>query len=238
MQTYHVKLKDKYPVADQTVAFVFEKPAGFQFMAGQYIAMSLPRLDFEDARGPHRSFSIASAPFDPDLLFTMRITESGFKKTMAAMPQGGEIIIRDAVGQFVLPEDQTQTIVFLAGGIGITPVRSILRQAAVDKRANPFWLFFSNRQPKDAPFVEAMQDFPELNYRCIDTLTDHEGECSWQEESGFICSDMLKKYLHDVQAPLYYLVGTVGFVEAMKKILVEELGVEATQIKVDPFTGL
>jgi ferredoxin-NADP reductase len=237
MNTYPIRLKDKYEIADRTFAFVFEKPEGFQFQAGQYIAMTLPKLDFTDAKGATRVLSIASAPNDNELVFGMRITESAFKKTLAEMPVGGEVTIRDATGHFVLPEDQKHPIVFLVGGIGITPVRSILRQASREKRRNPFVLFYSNRRPEDASFCEEMQNFAGLNYRCIDTLTQNEGMCAWQEESGYICADMLKKYLTEVSRALYYIAGANGFIQAMEKIL-QELGVPEANIKKDPFTGL
>ncbi len=237
MNTYSVRLKNKYEIAERTLAFVFEKPKGFQFQAGQYTAMTLPKLDFADAKGATRVLSIASAPSDDELVFGARITESAFKKTLAQMPVGGEVTIHEATGHFVLPEDQTREIVFLAGGIGITPVRSILRQAFAEKRNNPFVLFYSNRRPGDASFCQEMQNFSGLNYRCIDTLTQNEGVCDWQEESGYICAAMLKKYLKEIPHALYYIVGATGFIQAMGKIL-EELGVPDTNIKKDPFTGL
>lgn len=237
MNTYSIRLKEKYEVAERTFAFVFEKPLGFQFQAGQYTAMTLPKLDFADAKGATRVLSIASAPSDAELVFGMRVTESAFKKTLAAMPVGGEVIIRDATGHFILPENQEREIVFLAGGIGITPVRSILRQAVIEKRHNPFALFYSNRRPEDASFCEEIQNFSGLNYRCIDTLTQNKGACSWQDESGYICADMLKKYLTEIPQALYYVVGTTVFIGAMEKML-KELGVPDINIKKDPFTGL
>ncbi len=237
MQTYTVKLVSKREVARQTFAFSFEKPAGFSFQAGQYVAMSLPELAFPDDRRGHRSLSIASAPSDPELVFAMRISESGFKKTIAAMPIGGEVIIRDAVGHFVLPDDQSRTIIFLAGGIGITPVRSILRQAVVDKRQNPFFLFYSNRRPEDAPFIDEMLAFKSPTCTVINTLTDPGMICEWMDENGYLCADMVRQYVPEPAQALYYLVGSLSFLEAMEKVAAE-LGVGPENIKKDPFTGL
>ncbi len=107
MNTYTIKLLEKRVVADQTIAFVFEKPEGFAFQAGQYVAMTLPQLDFSDKKGATRCLSIASAPSDDHLMFAMRITDSAFKQTLSALLIGGEVIVRDAVGRFVLPEDET-----------------------------------------------------------------------------------------------------------------------------------
>lgn len=228
-------------MADQTLAYRFEKPQGFSFQAGQYSALTVPQLEFQDKKGSTRVMSIASAPSDSDLLFAMRVTDTAFKQTLSHMPVGGEITIRDAVGHFVLPEDETCTIVFLVGGIGITPARSILREANRTGRKNPFWLFYSNREAKDVAFAAELEEqmFPHLPaYHCINTLTDEKGVCVWQDESGFICSQMLRKHLPDVGTALYYVVGTPGFAQAMERMLTEELGISKESIRQDPFTGM
>jgi ferredoxin-NADP reductase len=238
MNTYTIKLKEKRSVADQTVAFVFEKPEGFTFQSGQYVAITLPKLDFEDKKGTTRCMSIASAPSDDHLMFAMRITDTAFKQTLQAMPIGGEILIRDAVGRCVMPADETRPIVFLAGGIGITPVRSMLREAMATGRQNPFYLFYSNREAKDVAFAEEMQVFPRLKFVGIDTLTQEQNFCPWQEETGVICRPMVEKYVPDVAEVLYFVIGTVGFSNAMKQMLMQELGVADSSIMMDPFTGM
>lgn len=239
MQTYTIKLKRKYEIADQTTAFVFEKPQDFSFRAGQYVVMTIPVLTFPDNRRGMRSLSIASAPYENELVFAMRITDSGFKQTLNAMEVGGEVVITQALGHFVLSEDVSRPVVFLIGGIGITPARSILRQAVYEKNKQPFYLFYSNRRPQDASFSDEMQEFPELNYRCIDTLTNHEAAdlCAWQEERGYICDIMLQKYIDDIKSPIYYIVGSPAFAGAMITML-SGLGVEKNSIKQDPFTGI
>jgi ferredoxin-NADP reductase len=238
MQTYTIKLKGKYEVADQTVAFVFEKPKAFSFQAGQYVVMTLPVLAFPDTRRGIRSLSVASAPYEDELVFAMRITDSGFKQTLNAMEIGSEVTITQAVGHFVLDESD-RPVVFLIGGIGITPARSILRQAQHDELKRPFYLFYSNRHPEDASFANELQSFPGLDYRCVDTLTNREvaDRCEWQEERGYICDTMLQKYIANIQHPMYYIVGSPTFANAMIGIL-STLNVEKESIKQDPFTGI
>lgn len=238
MQTYTVKLVEKYEVADRTMAFVFEKPQDFVFQAGQYVVMTLPRLLFPDTRRGIRSLSIASAPYENQLVFAMRITESGYKQTLNAMAIGDEVNITQAIGHFVLDES-ARPIVFLIGGIGITPARSILRQAVYDESKRPFRLFYSNRTPHDASFAHELQEFPTLDYRCIDTLTNQEAaeQCEWQEERGYICDAMLKRYMTDIENPLYYIVGSPTFAHAMMTMLAD-MHVDTESIKQDPFTGI
>ena len=238
MQNYTLTLKSKSEVADQTVAFVFEKPQDFMFHAGQYVVMTLPELTFPDNRRGIRSFSIASAPYEDTLTFAMRITDSGFKKTLNALPIGGTVTVTQAIGHFVLDET-VRPVVFLIGGIGITPARSILRQAVYDNNKRPFFLFYSNRHPEDASFASELQEFPTLNYRCIDTLTNQEAadRCDWQEERGYICESMLQKYLTNVTDPMYYIVGSPTFAKAMIDMLTT-MKVNKESIKQDPFTGI
>lgn len=239
MLTYTVGLKEKREVADRTMAFVFEKPKEFAFQAGQYVVMTLPELTFPDNRRGIRSLSIASAPYEDVLTFAMRITESGFKRTLHAMEIGGEVRITQAVGHFTLPKEDVRPIAFLIGGIGITPARSILRQAEYEGRRQPFYLFYSNRRPQDASFAAELQDFTKLSYRCIDTFTDQEAAdmCGWQEERGYICDRMLQKYIDDIGRPLYYVVGSPVFAEAMTRML-GDLGVDKESVRQDPFTGI
>lgn len=237
MTNYSLQLKDSYEIADQTMAFVFEKPADFTFQAGQYVVMTLPTLLFPDDRRGMRSLSIASAPADEDLVFAMRITESGFKKTINALKKGDEVTITQALGHFTLPSSDARPIVFLIGGIGITPVRSILRQAVFEKDTRPFTLFFSNRRPEDAPFASEMQSFSGLHYTCVDTLTAFDGMCEWSEERGYICREMLEKYLPSGEETLYYMVGGMAFLSAMETML-RAMNVPTERIKKDPFTGI
>lgn len=238
MQIYTIKLKEKREVADRSVAFVFEKPADFVFQAGQYVVMTLSNLTFPDNRRGIRSLSIASAPYEDELVFAMRITQSGFKQTLMTMEVGGEVTITQAIGHFVLDEND-RPVVFLIGGIGITPARSILRQAVHDELKQSFYLFYSNRHPEDASFSDELQDFPTLDYTCIDTLTNQEAAdaCVWQEERGYICDHMVKKYISDVKNPMYYIVGSPVFANAMTAMLIG-MGVEKDAIKQDPFTGI
>lgn len=238
MQTYTLTLQSKSEVADQTVAFVFDKPQDFVFHAGQYVVMTLHELAFPDNRRGIRSLSIASAPYENELVFAMRITDSGFKQTLNAMPIGGTVTVTQAIGHFVLDET-LRPVVFLIGGIGITPARSILRQAVHDNNKRPFYLFYSNRHPEDASFASELQEFPTLDYHCIDTLTNQEAadRCDWQEERGYICESMLQKYLTDITAPMYYIVGSPTFAKAMIDMLIA-MNVDKESIKQDPFTGI
>lgn len=241
MANFPLKFKNKVQVADGTWSFHFEKPADFAFEAGQYVALVLPRLVAPDKRGPVRSLSICSAPSEPDLIFSVRITESGFKQTLMALESGEVAQATKPIGHFTLAHAADgKRIVFLAGGIGVTPIRSILVEAAHVGLDRPFSFFYSNRMIKDAAFHEELKSLSLPNYRYVTTFSQETLPCTGtNEERGYICEDMLRKYLpaDEIAGSWYYLVGAPAFIEAMEKMLTD-IGVSKERFVNDPFTGL
>jgi hypothetical protein len=110
-------------------AFHFTKPPGFAYTPGQFANFSLPRPAATDDAGMQRSFSIASAPYEDEIMIATRMRPSAFKRTLAAMPAGTRLAMEGPHGELV-QEDDGRPAVFLAGGIGITPFLSMLRDAA------------------------------------------------------------------------------------------------------------
>src|ERR1700693_610215 len=149
-------LKDRKEVAEGTMAFQFEKPPGWRFNAGQYLDMTLLDPPETDSEGNVRSFSIASAPHEETLTVATRMRDTAFKRVLKTMPFGTAVKIEGPSGDLILPHDVTRTAVFLAGGIGITPFRSIVLWAAKEKLPNRIVLFYSNRRPEDAPFLAVL----------------------------------------------------------------------------------
>lgn len=241
MANFSLTFKNKVQVADGTWSFIFEKPADFVFEAGQYVALVLPRLVAPDKRGPVRSLSICSAPSEADLVFSVRITDSGFKQTLMALEPGEIAQATKPIGHFTLAHAADgKRIVFLAGGIGVTPIRSILVESANANLDRPFSFFYSNRMMKDAAFHEELKALVLPNYQYVTTFSQETLPCTGtNEERGYICEDMLRKYLsaEEIADSWYYLVGAPAFIEAMEKMLVE-MGVAKERFVNDPFTGL
>ena len=241
MAQHIIALRERTTVADGTELFVFEKPAGYTFTAGQYVALIAPKIEGieADARGLVRSFSLAAAPFESLLMFAMRSGESAFKKTFWQLAPGDTVTITDPVGSFVLsPETDPQPVVFLVGGIGITPIWSMLKQAEHEQSQKKFTLLYANRFLKDVAFHQELGALALPNFRYVSVLSKSEEPCApADDERGYICEALIKKYVDDVPGSLYYLVGSPQFIEAMEKML-SELGVPKEQCKQDPFTGL
>lgn len=241
MQGFTLTLKEIRDVADGTLLFVFTKPEGYVFKAGQYVAFEVqnPEGLEVDNRGLIRSLSISSAPCESDLYFSMRRGESTFKQICWKLKPGDTVTITKAVGFFVVPsEEDVRPIIFLAGGIGITPVRSILKQAEHDKSERAFTLLYANRFTKDAAFDEELRHVDLPNFRYISVLSKSEEPCAPEnDERGYIDESILKKYVSDMTGCLYYIVGSPQFSDSMEKTLTD-LGVPKEQCHMDPFTGL
>jgi len=127
--------------------------------------------------------------------------------------------------------------VLLMGGIGITPARSIVFQAAHEKKTHKIFLFYSNRRPEDATFLKELQDIQNPNYTFVPTMTEAEkSKEEWTGERGYITKELISKYIGDLQKPIYYIAGPQPMVMAMKKLL-NDAGVDDDNIRSEEFTG-
>ncbi len=156
MANYKLKLKNREEIAEGTMAFFLEKPVDFDFKAGQFARLTLIDPPETDAKGNGRTFTIASAPYEEDLMVATRLRDTAFKRVMGTIPLGTEISFKGPYGSLTLHDDATRPAVFLTGGIGITPFRSILLQAAKDKLAHKLFLSIAIADPKMPLFSESL----------------------------------------------------------------------------------
>jgi ferredoxin-NADP reductase len=234
-----IKLKSRNEVAAGTTAFHFEKPPRFTFTPGQAGDFSLTNPPQTDKEGDKRSFSLASAPYEGDLIFATRMRDTAFKRSLETIPLGTEFVLDAPWGELTLHEDTSIPAVFLTGGIGITPVRSIVLQATRDKLDQTLVLFYSNRRPEDAAFLDelkqAEKDNP--NFTLVATMTKlADSSRPWQGETGLIDPAMLKRHLKDITVPIYYISGPPEMVDAMQKML-SSAGVKSKNIRAEEFSG-
>ena len=239
VSAYASRLLNRVEVAEGTIAFHFEKPTGFDFKPGQSADLTLPNPPETDAEGDVRTFSIASAPFEDQLMFATRMRDTAFKRSLKKMPLGTVVKMDSAMGSFTLHKNSAKPAVFLAGGIGVTPFSSIVRQADHDRAPHKLYLFYSNRRPEDAPFVEVLQNLEKTNpqFRFIATMTEmRRSKKTWDGETGRIDQEMLSKYLNELRGPIYYVAGPPALVGGMRKMLVAS-GVDEDDIRSDEFSG-
>src|SRR5579862_7136516 len=185
MGAYTVKLKERKEVADNTMAFVVDKPPGFDFAGGQSVDVTLINPSETDAAGNSRAFSLASAPLEHDLMFVTRLRHTAFKRVFKSMPLGSAIKIEGPFGSMALHKKTARPGVILAGGIGITPFRSILVQATQTNSDHHLVLFYSNRRPEDAAFLAELRELARRhpNFTLVATMTGMEkSKVSWSGE--------------------------------------------------------
>jgi len=236
MSPHSVTLKGNRAVAEGTTAFRFSKPEGFEFRSGQFIELELSKLT-QNGPGSH-SFSLVSAPFEAELVVATRMRDSAYKRALGALVEGAAVKINGPFGDFTL-EDTGRPAVFIAGGVGITPFVSMLRQAARERSAQRLYLAYSNRRPEDAAFLDELQALAQQNrnFRLLATMTDmSKSALGWSGEAGYVDADKLKRLAGDLAAPLYYVVGPPAMVEAMQSMLTGA-GVADEQVRTEEFYG-
>lgn len=239
MPEYTVELRNKKEVAEGTLAFSLSKPAGFEFKPGQSADLTLLNPPETDAEGNVRTFSIASGPAENELTFATRLRDTAFKRTLRNMPPGTKIKLDGPMGSFNLHKNASKPAVFLAGGIGITPFLSMIREAARQKDAHQIYLFYSNRRPEDSAFMDELATTPKQNpnFHLIATMAQMDkSKQEWAGERGFIDAAMLKRHLTELSGPIYYVAGPPGMVAAMKDMLVKA-GVDEDDVRAEDFPG-
>ena len=236
---FMAKLKSREEVAEGTMAFQFEKPAGWTFKAGQFIDIALLEPPETDAEGNTRGFSMASAPQEETIMVATRLRDTAFKRVLKTVPLGTAVKIEGPFGNLTLHNNAARPAVMLAGGIGITPFRSILFRAAKENLPHRIFLFYSNHRPEDAPFLEALQKLEKENpnYKLIATMTDMEkSKQPWDGETGPVNKEMLERYLQRAGSPIYYVAGPAGMVKGLHTML-NQAGVDDDDIRTEEFVG-
>lgn len=233
--TYRTKLLAREEEAEGTVTFHFEKPAGFRFKAGQAIYLSLPALIGADNRGRMRTFSLSSSPHEPDLTITTRVSDSAFKKTLEVLPLGSGIELSGPYGNMVL--DERRPAVFIAGGIGITPFRSMIRDAIERGLGQRMVLVYSVRKADEAAFsgeLEALAErYPHLEL--VPTITGS-GDVPPGWRHGKVTDEMISRHAGDLSGQNFYVAGPPSMVRGVKQMLFGS-GVARTRLHSEEFTG-
>lgn len=236
---YITKLITSEKIAEDTMAFRIFRPSGFNYKAGQYVDLTIINPKETDEGGSTRSFSLASSPHEDELLIVTRMRDSTFKRNLYSLRNRAEIKITEPMGRFFLHEDESKSAVFLVGGIGITPVRSILFDAFKNNKKHQFYLFYSNHRPEDAAFLEDWQQAEKEheNFKLIATMTTMEKSAQqWTGETSRIDMALIKKYIADATRVIFYIVGPAGMVKAMVMML-EQAGISPDNIKAEDFSG-
>lgn len=213
------------------------------YKAGQYSVLDLGTM--QDPEGPTRSFTIASSPTEKDvIMITTRIRDTPFKQKLSRLEEGTAVKIMAPAGNFTLPQDYSVPLVFLSGGIGVTPFRSMIKYAADKQLPLKIAMFDSNRNQANILYKDEFDSCAKVNtnLRIIYTITEEEDNnlsSDWKGERGYIDAVMLAKYLtkYELVNSIFYICGPPAMLNAMQKLLSEEIGVPDERIRIEEFTG-
>ncbi len=240
MPKFTTKLIDRFQVAEGTTAFAFERPANFNFKAGQFFTVILPNPPYNDEKGNRRTFTIASPPQETARLqITTRMTGTALKRSLAEVSLGTPVELLGPSGDFRLHDDAAVPVVFIAGGIGITPFRSMLHDAAARNLAHQITLIYSNRNLEGTAFHEEFQRLAatHMNFKYVLTLTQADKSPKpWNGERRYVNADFLRDHIGDLSKPIFYVAGPPGLVAAMTKA-VQDAGVNPDRLQADEFEG-
>lgn len=216
------------------------------YTAGQFAFFDIGGV-YDDPKGPIRHFTISSSPTENFIMFSTRIRDSPFKKRLSTLEEGSRVKVRGPEGQFVLHEDYSKPAVFLSGGIGVTPFRSMIKYATDKQLPVKIMMFDSNRNRDNILFKKEFDDWANINknLKIIYTISEDEQQQSsstandWKGEYGRIDKAMILKYLdsNTLNNSIFYICGPPGLLKAMQTLLQDNLEIAKERIKVEEFTG-
>lgn len=233
------QLIQKIATGPDTADLVFALNQPMAYKPGQYMEWTLGH-DHADARGNRRFFTLASSPTENTLRLGIKFYESGssFKQAMLAMDKTTRIAAAQLAGDFVLPDDTTQKLVFIAGGIGVTPYRSMVKYLLDSGEKRDAVLFYSENKPKDFIYTDVFDEARRsLGIKVVYTLTSKRAiPANWSGQTGTISKVMIIKEVPDYRERYFYISGPHSMVIAIQGIL-HSLGIPNNQIKTDFFPG-
>ena len=232
------QIKEKREVAKGTLLVIFDLLGReVDFKPGQYFWVTLLDPPYDDEKGPRRHITVVTSPNERGVLgLCTRLRDSAFKRSIAEMPIGAQVEVEEPKGSFLLPENTTRRYVFIAGGIGITVFRCMLRYIAEEQLPHRVTLLYSNRDRDSAAFldelVELEHDHP--NLELVLTMTD---DPAWDGEARRIDAGLFRDYLgSELQSLTYLIAGPPAMVEGVVGTL-EAAGVPEAQLRPERFSG-
>ncbi len=216
----------------------FESEYAFDYKPGQYIEMTLPH-SAADSRGLRRYFTLASSPTESTLRFGVRYYENGssFKNLLQKLNTSTPMSIGQLGGDFTLPRDTSQKLAFIAGGIGITPFRSMIKYLSDTHDPRSVALLYGERSAQDIIYSDVFEEARKtINAQTTYVLASQAGIESLYVVNGKIDSELIRQRIPDYSDRLFYISGPQPMVLAVKKDL-RSIGVPSRNIKVDYFFG-
>jgi ferredoxin-NADP reductase len=231
-------IKEKREVAKETLLVLFDLGgAELEYRPGQYFWVELLDPPYQDEKGSRRHITAVTSPSERGVIgLCTRLRKSAFKRSLAELPLGAEVEIEPPQGAFVLPEESSRPLVFVAGGIGITPFRSMLRYIEDEHLPHHVTLIYSSRNRGSAAFLDELEEIARANrgVRLVVTMTEDE---AWPGQRRRIDAAFFRDELGgDLDGAKYMVAGPPGFAKSVSADL-ERAGVDSALIATDSFSG-
>ena len=231
-------IKEKREVAKGTLLVTFDlEDEEVEFKPGQYFFVTLPDVGHQDEKGLRRHISVVTSPNDKGVLgFATRMRDTAFKRTLAELEVGSAVDVEAPKGNFLLPDDTSRPLVFVAGGIGITVFRSMIRYIAEDQLPYRVTLIYSNRDRESTAFLDELEERARAlaGFRLVLTMTEDPG---WKGESRKIDARFFEDYVEgDLNDYTYLVAGPPEMTAAMEQALAEA-GVKEENVIAEGYTG-
>jgi ferredoxin-NADP reductase len=223
-------------VAKGTLLVLFAVENYPDYRPGAYFWVELPNRGDDDEKGLRRHISLVTSPTDEGVVgLATRLRDTAFKRTLAGLEVGDEVEVEEPKGSFLLPEDTSAEYVFVAGGIGITVFRSMLRYIAAEQLPYHVTLVYSNRDRESAAFLHELEELKDriAGLRVVLTMTDDDG---WEGESRRIDAGVLREHVGELQDKQFLIAGPPAMTEAVAEALAAA-GVPEDQVLAGKFSG-
>ena len=227
---------EKREVAKGTLLVLFAVEDYPDYRPGAYFWVELPDRGHSDEKGLRRHISLVTSPTETGLVgLATRLRDSAFKRTLAELEAGDEVEVEEPKGSFLLPEDASADYVFVAGGIGITVFRSMLRYVADENLPYRVTLVYSNRDRESTAFLDELEELERRieGLRVVLTMTEEDG---WEGESRRIDAAMLRDHVGELPDKQFLVAGPPAMTEAVVDAL-HAAGVAEDRVLAGKFSG-
>lgn len=237
------RLIEKKDEAEGVKSFIFESAeTPMYFLPGQHVILRLPDLE-GDQRGKMRHFSISTSPLEGKFIgitTTIDPVDSPFKRKLDSLEKGEEVDIFGAIGKFIFDPGlwKESIVVLIAGGIGITPFRSMIKYALSMNGNFRIRLIYSGKTSKNLVFKNELDGLAagDSRLKIFHTVTG-EQEGAGNMHRGRIDQDFIRGSVEELDNAIFYICGPPRMVEEETRMIVSELGVDRNRIRTEQFLG-
>jgi ferredoxin-NADP reductase len=235
---FMLRLKETVQLSPDMMDFVFTPDGKMKYLPGQYMEWTLPHAQ-PDARGTRRYFTLASSPTEDTLRLGVRFSEKGssYKALLKQLDGNTPVLAGQLSGDFVMPSDSKRPLAFIAGGIGVTPYRSMIKYLIDTNQPRAITLLYSARTVASFVYTDVFSQAETTIGLKTEYVVSDEQPFNWTGHLGMIDATLIQQTVPDYLNTLFYISGPQPMVQGMKNTL-RGLGVKNENIKTDFFPGL